>query len=147
MSTREAGTAPLCPRCTKRHLATIPCWSGRYVAAVRARVLATYGDVCCHCGRAGARSVEHVRPRAFGGTDTIANLKPAHLRCNIIRGTDPMDGWAPEPVPTEVSRRWSGVSSPQSHESRGKVGPSKTKPPSLRTPGGFVSVDVSNRSA
>lgn len=102
----EAGTAPICPACHKRHLSALPCWGGRYVGQCRIRVLATYGDDCCHCGRRGARSVEHVRPRAFGGTDEIGNLRPAHLRCNIRRGTAPMAGWSPEPLTTEISGRW-----------------------------------------
>lgn len=102
----EAGTAALCLRCAKRHLPGLPCWAGRYVSQVRARVLTTYGDTCCHCHRPGARSVEHVRPRAFGGTDQLENLRPAHLDCNIRRGTDPMPGWAPSPLTTEVAPGW-----------------------------------------
>lgn len=95
-------TAPACPACRHRHLVGLPCWNGRYVARVAAAVLAEYGDTCCHCGQPGARSVEHVRPRSWGGTDDLANLRPAHLRCNLSRGTRPMVGWA---LPTR-SREW-----------------------------------------
>jgi len=104
--TREAGTAPVCRRCQARHLDYLRCWSGRYVVQVRAAVLARYGDRCVHCGIAGARSVEHVRPRSFGGTDQLDNLRPAHLVCNLRRGTEPMPGWPPALVTTEVSPRW-----------------------------------------
>jgi 5-methylcytosine-specific restriction endonuclease McrA len=102
----EAGTAPTCPRCEHRHLVGLPCWSGRYVVKLRALVLATYGDVCVHCGEHGARSPEHVHPRSMGGTDAIGNLRPAHLSCNIRRGTEPMPGWGAGPVTAETSGRW-----------------------------------------
>lgn len=98
--------APACRSCQHRHLPALPCWSGRYVARLRALVLATYGDTCCHCGRAGARSVEHVQPRSAGGTDALANLRPAHLDCNISRGTRPMAGWGQQLVARESSPRW-----------------------------------------
>jgi hypothetical protein len=98
--------APTCNRCQHRHLRTLPCWSGRYVAQLRALVLSTYGDTCCHCGVAHARSVEHVQPRSAGGTDALTNLRPAHLACNIARGTRPMPGWGLDPIAVEVSPRW-----------------------------------------
>jgi 5-methylcytosine-specific restriction endonuclease McrA len=72
------------------------------VQRVAAAVLAEHGDTCIHCGRPGARSVEHVIPRSYGGLDTLTNCRPAHLRCNIQRGTKPMPGFA---LPTS-SRRW-----------------------------------------
>ncbi len=98
--------APLCHRCDHRHLVALPCWGGRYVQNLRDLVLATYGDWCVHCGRSGARSVEHVQPRSRGGTDALANLRPAHLLCNLERGTDPMPGWGIGPVTVETSERW-----------------------------------------
>lgn len=73
---------------------------------MRALVLATYGDVCVHCGRHGATSPEHVQPRSMGGTDALDNLRPAHLACNISRGTDPMPGWGTGPVTDATSTRW-----------------------------------------
>lgn len=33
-----------------------------------------------------ALSVDHVLPRSRGGTDDLANLRPAHRRCNLQRG-------------------------------------------------------------
>jgi 5-methylcytosine-specific restriction endonuclease McrA len=102
----EPGTAPPCRRCQHRHLPGLPCWGGRYVAQVRALVLATYGDGCVHCGGPGARSIEHVHPRSMGGTDALSNLRPAHLACNMARGTQPMPGWGTGPVTAETSGRW-----------------------------------------
>lgn len=53
---------------------------------LRAHVLARDGGVCYVCGQAGANSVDHVRPRSLGGGDDLANLKAAHLRCNLVKG-------------------------------------------------------------
>jgi 5-methylcytosine-specific restriction endonuclease McrA len=97
--------APACARCTRRHLDTLPCWGGRYVAELRTMVLTTYGDTCCHCSGPGARSVEHVQPRSHGGTDDLDNLRPAHLSCNLERGTRPMQGYG-APTITAVETRW-----------------------------------------
>jgi hypothetical protein len=104
--TDRPALAPTCGRCHHRHLAGLPCWAGRYVYRVRALVIATYGDTCCHCGLPGARSVEHVRPRSMGGTDALANMLPAHLGCNLKRGTKPMTGYATRPVIASTSTRW-----------------------------------------
>jgi len=95
--------AGLCRRCRHRHLPTLPCWGGRYVTQLRRLVLSTYGDICVHCGGPAARSVEHLQPRSLGGTDALANLRPAHLACNISRGTRPMPTG---PVTVESSSRW-----------------------------------------
>ncbi len=38
-------------------------------------------------------SVEHVIPRAFGGKDTLENMQPAHVLCNNIRDTMPIDNF------------------------------------------------------
>ena len=71
----------------------MPCWVGRRIRDYLALVLAEYGDLCAHCGRAGSDSVEHVQPRSRFGTDALANLRPAHIACNARRGTKPMAGW------------------------------------------------------
>jgi len=34
----------------------------------------------------GSRSIDHVIPLSLGGSDTAANKRAAHLRCNIARG-------------------------------------------------------------
>lgn len=93
--------APRCPRCTSRHLATLPCWNGRLVHRVLVVVLETYGDVCVHCRLPGSTSVEHVIPRSRGGDDSLANTRPAHLVCNQERGVRPMGlAQAPTHSPT-----------------------------------------------
>jgi len=94
--------APRCARCRNRHLVALPCWRGRYVQRIARAVLAEHGDSCVHCGRHGARSVEHVVPRSYGGLDTLTNCRPAHLLCNQERGVRPMPGFA---LPTS-SRVW-----------------------------------------
>ena len=106
MTVLEAGTAPACVACRHRHLPGLPCWGGRHVAKCRDLVLATYGDVCVHCGLHGSTSVEHVQPRSMGGTDALDNMRPAHLSCNVSRGTDPMPGWGAGPVVDVTSQDW-----------------------------------------
>ena len=91
--------APTCPRCHDRHLPDLVCWTGRYTYRVRALVLETYGDRCVHCGLAGSRSVEHLVPRSRGGDDSLANTRPAHLRCNQERGVHAMNTPAPTHSP------------------------------------------------
>jgi 5-methylcytosine-specific restriction endonuclease McrA len=53
----------------------------RMVAAVQ-----HLGPRCWLCGRAGADTLDHVVPVAYGGTNTPANLRPAHKSCNSRRG-------------------------------------------------------------
>ena len=97
------GLCPVCPRCRHRHLIGLGCWGGRMVAELRALVFAAHGDTCWLCGHPSADTIDHVRPRALGGTDTLDNLRPAHGFCNTGRGARP----APTPaVPAETSPRW-----------------------------------------
>ncbi|MEV7855167.1 HNH endonuclease signature motif containing protein [Streptomyces sp. NPDC088183] len=45
---------------------------------------------CFYCGGAFTNAdpceVEHVQPRASGGTDALTNLVPAHRSCNHAKG-------------------------------------------------------------
>jgi 5-methylcytosine-specific restriction enzyme A len=66
---------------------------------LRAAVLARDRGICHLCGHAGARTVDHLVPRAHGGDDGMANLAAAHGRCNEERGARV----AGQPV---TSRRW-----------------------------------------
>lgn len=74
-------------------------WGGRKVGDLRRAVVEAYGSVCWLCRlpinlalrypRRGSLSIEHVLPRSYGGSDDIANLRPAHLGCNWSRGNRP----------------------------------------------------------
>lgn len=63
---------------------------------MRARVFATKGCQCAYCGRP-ASHVDHVLPRAKGGTDAIDNLVPACARCNNAKGTKTVEEWRGKP--------------------------------------------------
>lgn len=57
-------------------------------------------DPCVYCSmlpmhlRFGAEgdlmTLEHIKPRVFGGVDSWRNLAPAHQRCNSHRGHAPL---------------------------------------------------------
>jgi 5-methylcytosine-specific restriction endonuclease McrA len=100
--------APSCPRCHKRHLLDLACWSGRYAQRVTAVVLAEQGRVCWLCGTGGADSADHVVPRSRCGTDAQSNLRPSCRRCNSSRQNRAPFRPDPEPRPAGVglSPRW-----------------------------------------
>jgi len=50
-------------------------------------------------------TVDHVIPRAKGGTDDITNLRPAHHRCNTSRQARPASDFQPP-------RSWSASPAP-----------------------------------
>lgn len=52
----------------------------------RQRILQRDGFVCGVCGLPGATTVDHVVPRARGGSHEDHNLRAAHVRCNAGRG-------------------------------------------------------------
>lgn len=82
-------------------------WGGRRVAQLRAAVLALYGNQCVICNElidlarvhpdSMSFSIEHLTPRSAGGTDSLVNLRPAHLGCNSARGNRPMQTARPRP--------------------------------------------------
>lgn len=55
------------------------------------QVVAIHGMVCHLCGEQIASEddlhVDHVIPREHGGTHTYDNLRPAHVLCNLRKGT------------------------------------------------------------
>lgn len=77
-------------------------WGGRKSRTLWNLVAMAYGTRCIHCGEPidmaycdefiyGHNnplrpSVDHVIPRAMGGSDRLENLRPAHLGCNAARG-------------------------------------------------------------
>lgn len=79
-------------------------WGGAEAQALTALTLATYGTVCHLCGRPGATTADHVLPRSRGGENVLANLRPAHGRCNSSRGNMPLDEWVKR-HPIDVDRR------------------------------------------
>lgn len=102
------GLCATCRKCKRRHLSGLPCWAGRYTVKLRELTFATYGDVCWLCGNPGSNTVDHVKSRAMGGDDSLANLRPAHGFCNTGRGAgslNPATGSRPGTT-TETSPRW-----------------------------------------
>ena len=78
----------LCPACTRardiaRGSPTARGLGYRYQRK-RARILARDGAVCWRCGQP-ATTVDHIIPRARGGTDDDDNLRAACARCNYGR--------------------------------------------------------------
>jgi 5-methylcytosine-specific restriction endonuclease McrA len=59
--------------------------SSRAWRRVRAAVIARDGGVCWLCGGLGADSVDHLVQLSRGGSDAPANLRAAHLQCNMHR--------------------------------------------------------------
>lgn len=53
---------------------------------IRAHVIERDRGICWICGKGGATSVDHVVPRARGGSDALTNLRAAHVKCNASRG-------------------------------------------------------------
>lgn len=64
-------------------------WNGDRVRAARALLLRP-GAICGLCGlpieTVQEGHVDHVIPRGVGGSDTPANLQPAHRLCNLRKG-------------------------------------------------------------
>ena len=63
----------------------------RAASAVFIALLARDGSACYLCKQPADESdpleIEHVRPRAAGGTDDLGNLRLAHRSCNRTKGT------------------------------------------------------------
>lgn len=53
---------------------------GTTLQRMNAAVFRTYGRTCWLCGGAGADTVDHVIELMNGGTNALANLRPAHGR-------------------------------------------------------------------
>lgn len=45
---------------------------------------------CVLCGKGGANSADHLKPRHFGIDNSLGNLAPAHLSCNSRRQEKPL---------------------------------------------------------
>lgn len=68
-------------------------WGGRSAARLTALTLSTWGTICHLCGCDGADTADHIVPRSRGGTDELANLRPAHRSCNSRRGAMDLAVW------------------------------------------------------
>ena len=58
----------------------------------RAFVIAENFGVCHICGGDYASDVDHIVPVAWGGSDNLANLAPAHTSCNSSKGASKNTG-------------------------------------------------------
>lgn len=47
-----------------------------------------HGNRCAHCGEEKPLTVDHIKPRAAGGTDDIANIQPLCKACNSKKGSE-----------------------------------------------------------
>ncbi|QNQ90871.1 HNH endonuclease [Corynebacterium poyangense] len=87
-----------------------PRWGGTRATRLTALTLATYGDRCHLCGKHGATTADHLVPRSRGGDDAIENLRPAHVACNSMRGSMPIEEWRRKhPIYEQkcsASRKW-----------------------------------------
>ena len=93
-------------------------WAGKTVARAREEVISAYGTVCWLCGQPidltasrmspGGFSVDHVVPRSKGGTHDLANLRPAHRRCNTRRQDKPASQFRPD-RPRTLATGWPGL--------------------------------------
>lgn len=54
---------------------------------LRQQVFATFGRRCYLCGQPANR-VDHVKPVAEGGTDTVDNLRPICLPCDKAKSSN-----------------------------------------------------------
>ncbi len=50
--------------------------------AIRGQVLSRDKCVCAICGKPGANEVDHITPKASGGTDDLSNLRAVHKACH-----------------------------------------------------------------
>ncbi|WP_433511063.1 RNA-guided endonuclease IscB [Nonomuraea sp. CA-143628] len=59
---------------------------------IRQYLLEKWGRTCAYCGKAGTPlQVEHIHPKARGGSDRIANLTLACRPCNQAKSTTPVE--------------------------------------------------------
>lgn len=68
---------------------------GRRAALIRERD----GHCCVYCGRTAEQSgahlhLDHLTPKAAGGSDAVENLRLACRRCNSARQDLPLEAWA-----------------------------------------------------
>jgi 5-methylcytosine-specific restriction enzyme A len=80
-----------CPECAReQERSRRPSYRARGYDAEYQRnrklLLAQY-PTCAICGNAAATTADHIVPRSEGGSNDIANLRPACAKCNYGRGS------------------------------------------------------------
>nr|DAR25287.1 MAG TPA: HNHc [Caudoviricetes sp.] len=93
-------------------------WSGSKIKKLANDVISRYGAVCWLCHLAidlalprmspGGFTIDHVVPRSKGGTDDLANLRPAHRECNLRRCAKPASAFKPK-RPSQTASGWPGL--------------------------------------
>lgn len=79
----------------------------RHLQYIRQRLIAEHGMVCAICGKPieseHELTVDHIIPRAMGGSTTYENCQLAHKACNFRKGNKNID---PETVEnaTEINK-------------------------------------------
>lgn len=86
-ATKPSGLSDSCRSCHDRH----GLWSA---AADAIEERDTW--LCAYCGEAPIEHIDHVHPRALGGTDSPENLVGACATCNTSKGAKPLFEWRPD---------------------------------------------------
>lgn len=93
-------------------------WQGHTVRRLRSETIARWGSVCWLCGQPidltlprtepGGFTVDHVVPRSKGGSNDVANCRPAHRSCNVRRQDKQARPMRPARAPVFRSA-WPGI--------------------------------------
>ena len=82
----------------------------RHLQYIRQRLIAEHGMVCGLCGKPieseSELTVDHIIPRAMGGSTTYENCQLAHKACNFRKGNKYID---PEIVENNAEITKNGV--------------------------------------
>lgn len=82
----------------------------RHLQYIRQRLVAEHGMVCGLCGKPieseSELTVDHIIPRAMGGSTTYENCQLAHKACNFRKGNKYID---PEIVENNAEMTKNGV--------------------------------------
>ena len=59
----------------------------------RDQIFNAWRGCCAYCGRQGASTLDHIKPRSRGGGTTTPNLAPACADCNRHKGSEEVFSW------------------------------------------------------
>ena len=65
---------------------------------LRKVVLVRDDYLCCVCGRSGATEVDHITPKALGGSDSVDNLQAICSHCHRIKSKNESSGSIYKPI-------------------------------------------------